>query len=160
MLALSRKADYALVGLMELARLAPEQVSARALAEHCLVPLPMLMNILKELVSGGLVCSMRGATGGYRLARDPQEITLEQLIHAVEGPVNLTLCCGEADADQHQHCDLEGSCLTEVPIQKVNEVFRQFLGGVTLAHLMTEQVPIRVSLSGRAAETRQPAAVP
>ena len=47
MLALSRKADYALVGLMELARLAPEQVSARQLAERCLVPLPMLMNIVQ-----------------------------------------------------------------------------------------------------------------
>ena len=93
MLSLTRKADYALVGLADLARRAPEKASARQLAESSHVPLPMLMNILKELVAGGMVISTRGINGGYRLAKDPGEITLRELIQTIEGPINLTICC-------------------------------------------------------------------
>ncbi len=148
MLSLTRKADYALVGLVDLARRAPEKASARELAESSKVPLPMLMNILKELVAGGIVVSTRGMNGGYRLAKDPAEITLRELIHTVEGPINLTMCCAEStDVEQDQQCDLSGSCPTEAPIHKVNEIFRTFLGQVTLAHLMSNDVPITIGLT-------------
>ena len=70
MLSLTRKADYALVGLVDLARRTPGKASARQIAESSGVPLPMLMNILKELLAGGLVCSTRGVNGGYRLAKE------------------------------------------------------------------------------------------
>ncbi len=148
MLSLTRKADYALVGLVALARRAPEKASARQLAESCKVPLPMLMNILKELVTGGMVVSTRGMNGGYRLAKDPGEITLRELIQAVEGPINLTICCaGSTGIKQHQQCDLSGSCPTEAPIRKINEIFRTFLDRVTLAHLLTDEVPITIGLT-------------
>ena len=148
MLSLTRKADYALVGLVDLARRAPEKASARQLAESSKVPLPMLMNILKELVAGGIIVSTRGMNGGYRLAKDPGEITLRELIHTVEGPINLTMCCaGSTDIEQDQQCDLSGSCPTEAPIHKVNEIFRTFLGRVTLAHLLSNDVPITIGLT-------------
>ncbi len=148
MLSLTRKADYALVGLVDLARRAPEKASARQLAESSKVPLPMLMNILKELVGGGLVVSTRGMNGGYRLAKDPGEITLRELIQAVEGPINLTICCaGSTELNQDQQCDLSGSCPTEAPIHKVNEIFRTFLERVTLAHLLSNDVPITIGLT-------------
>ncbi len=148
MLSLTRKADYALVGLVDLARRAPEKASARQLAESSKVPLPMLMNILKELVAGGIVVSTRGMNGGYRLAKDPGEITLRELIHTVEGPINLTICCAaSAELKQDQQCDLSGSCPTEAPIRKINEIFRSFLDRVTLAHLLTDDVPITIGLT-------------
>ncbi len=148
MLSLTRKADYALVGLVDLARRAPAKASARQLAESSKVPLPMLMNILKELVTGGMVVSTRGMNGGYRLAKDPGEITLRELIQAVEGPINLTICCaGSAELEQDQQCDLAGSCPTEAPIRKVNEIFRTFLDRVTLAHLLIDEVPVTIGLS-------------
>ncbi len=147
MLSLTRKADYALVGLVDLARRAPEKASARQLAESSKVPLPMLMNILKELVAGGMVVSTRGMNGGYRLAKDPAEITLRELIHTVEGPINLTMCCaGSTDIEQDQQCDLSGSCPTEAPIHKVNEIFRTFLDRVTLAHFLTDEIPVTIGL--------------
>ncbi len=148
MLSLTRKADYALVGLVDLARRAPEKASARQLAESCNVPLPMLMNILKELVTGGMVTSTRGMNGGYRLARDPGEISLRELIQAVEGTINLTICCaGATELKQDQQCDLSGSCPTEAPIRKINEIFRTFLDRVTLAHLLTDEVPVTIGLT-------------
>lgn len=149
MLSLTRKADYALVGLVDLARRTPQQASARELAESSRVPLPMLMNILKELVVSGLVQSTRGVNGGYRLARDPAEITLRELIQAVEGPINLTLCCGGTPSIKpDQQCELSGSCATEAPIRKVNEILRSFLDRITLAHLLANDVPVPIGLSG------------
>ena len=148
MLSLTRKADYALVGLVDLARRAPDQASARQIAESSGVPLPMLMNILKELLAGGLVCSTRGINGGYHLAKEPTEITLRELIQVVEGPINLTVCCaGNSQHSRQQLCDLVGSCPTEAPLRKVNEILRSFLDRVTLAHLMTDQVPVTVGLT-------------
>ena len=148
MLSLTRKADYALVGMVDLARRAPEKASARQLAESSHVPLPMLMNILKELVAGGMVISTRGMNGGYRLAKDPGEITLRELIQTIEGPINLTICCaGSSELNKDQQCDLSGSCPTEAPIHKVNEILRSFLDRVTLAHLLTNDVPITIGLT-------------
>ena len=148
MLSLTRKADYALVGLVDLARRAPEKASARQLAESSHVPLPMLMNILKDLVAGGMVISTRGVNGGYRLGKDPSEITLRELIQAIEGPIKLTICCsGSADIKQDQQCDLSGSCPTEAPIRKINEIFRGFLDQITLAHLLADDVPITIGLT-------------
>ena len=148
MLSLTRKADYALVGLVDLARRAPDQASARQIAESSGVPLPMLMNILKELLAGGLVCSTRGVNGGYRLAKEPTEITLRELIQVVEGPINLTVCCAAGSQHSRQQlCDLVGSCPTEAPLRKVNEILRSFLDRVTLAHLITDQVPVTVGLT-------------
>ena len=108
----------------------------------------MLMNILKELVAGGIVVSTRGMNGGYRLAKDPGEITLRELIQTIEGPINLTICCaGSTELNQDQQCDLSGSCPTEAPIRKINEIFRTFLDRVTLAHLLTDDVPITIGLT-------------
>ncbi len=148
MLSLTRKADYALVGLVDLARRTPDKASARQIAESCGVPLPMLMNIFKELVAGGLVCSTRGVNGGYRLAKEPAEITLRELIQVVEGPINLTVCCaGGSQHSRQQQCELVGSCPTEAPLRKVNELLRSFLERVTLAHLVSDEVPVTVGLT-------------
>ena len=86
--------------------------------------------------------------GGYRLARAPSEITLRDLIQTIEGPINLTICCaGSAELDEEHQCDLSGSCPTEAPIRKINELFRTFLDRVTLAHLLADDVPITIGLS-------------
>ncbi len=148
-----------MVGLVDLARRAPEMASARQLAQSSQVPLPMLMNILKELVAGGLVSSTRGVNGGYRLTRNPDEITLSELIQAIEGPINLTVCCNSTPGTEQQLCDLERRCPTRAPMRKVNDVFRQFLNGVTLAHLLSDQVPISVGLADDVQRGRRQAAM-
>lgn len=149
MLSLTRKTDYALVALAELSRLDPQQASAREIAEHCQVPPSMLTNILKELVSAGLVTSTRGAKGGHRLACSLDEVSLADLIEAIEGPVRLTLCCtcDSVESVDESTCDLEQSCTTREPMRKLNDMFHQFLEQVKLTHIITDSIPVDLGLS-------------
>ena len=85
---ISAKADYAVRAAIELAA-APEDtlVKAEAIAAAQDIPQNFLQNILSELRTAQIVCSQRGADGGHRLARDPDEITIADIIRAVEGPL-------------------------------------------------------------------------
>jgi Rrf2 family protein len=84
---ISAKVDYALRATIELAVVAPQQVKGERLASAQMIPHKFLENILVDLRHAGLVASQRGAEGGYRLARDPAEINVADVIRAVEGPI-------------------------------------------------------------------------
>jgi Rrf2 family protein len=84
---ISAKVDYALRASIELASVAPDQVKGERLAAAQAIPHKFLENILTDLRNSGLVASQRGADGGYRLARPPFEITVADVIRAVEGPI-------------------------------------------------------------------------
>src|SRR5919201_6702442 len=84
---LSAKADYALRATVELASLGDGHVKAEALARAQSIPLRFLEQILLDLKHAGLVASQRGAEGGYWLARPPAEVSLADVIRAVEGPL-------------------------------------------------------------------------
>jgi Rrf2 family protein len=84
----SAKVDYALRAMTELAAAAPEEnVKGERLAQAQEIPLKFLENILLELRHAGLVASQRGVEGGYRLARPAAEISVADVIRAVEGPI-------------------------------------------------------------------------
>jgi len=83
----SAKVDYALRAMLELAAAPPGPVKGERLASAQAIPPKFLENILIELRHGGLVASQRGAEGGYRLARPADEITVADVIRAVEGPI-------------------------------------------------------------------------
>jgi Rrf2 family protein len=83
----SAKVDYALRAMAELAAAPPEPVKGERLATAQSIPPRFLENILLELRHAGLVASQRGAEGGYRLARPAGEITVAEVIRAVEGPI-------------------------------------------------------------------------
>jgi Rrf2 family protein len=94
MLTLTRKTDYALIALTHLSQNKESCTSAREIATLYGLPLPLLMNVLKLLGQQGLAKSSRGPKGGYQLARSPNEITLHDIILAVEGPIQLVQCIG------------------------------------------------------------------
>jgi Rrf2 family protein len=83
----SAKVDYALRAMAELAAAPPGPVKGERIATAQAIPPKFLENILIELRHGGLVASQRGADGGYRLARPAPEITIADVIRAVEGPI-------------------------------------------------------------------------
>jgi Rrf2 family protein len=83
----SAKVDYAVRAAAELAASADGPVKGERIAEAQKIPLKFLENILLELKHAGLVQSQRGAEGGYWLARAPEEISLAEVIRAVEGPI-------------------------------------------------------------------------
>ena len=85
---ISAKADYAVRAAIELSAAGPERpTKGEAIARAQDIPLKFLENILADLRHAGLVTSRRGAEGGYRLARPPEEITVADIIRAVEGPL-------------------------------------------------------------------------
>jgi Rrf2 family protein len=85
---ISAKADYAVRAAVELAAATDEKpVKAERIATAQGIPLNFLENILGELRHAGIVRSHRGADGGFRLARAPREVTVADIIRAVEGPL-------------------------------------------------------------------------
>ncbi len=129
---LTRKTDYALVALASLARHDNDAASARDLAEQLHLPLPVLRNILKVLATRGLLSSSRGPSGGYRLAKLPGEISLAQIVEAIEGPVQLVTCCPPGDDGAGHVCQLEESCLIKQNVGRVHDRLIGFLNEVTL----------------------------
>jgi Rrf2 family protein len=135
-LSLTRKTDYALVALTGLAASAPASLSAAELARSLHLPLPALRNILKVLAQHGIVIASQGATGGYRLARTAERITLAQVVHAIEGPARLVMCCGDHSAPQSEHCNLEDACRIKATVRSVHQRLVNVLEEVTLAQIV------------------------
>lgn len=135
---LTAKADYALRASAELAAAArqvtPLTREQIATAQH--IPSTFLVRILTELRRAGIVRSQRGAEGGYRLARDPGEITLADVIRAVEGPL------AEIHGDQPQDLSYDGAAaaLREVWVA-LRATERHVLESVTLAAVANDRLP-------------------
>jgi Rrf2 family protein len=140
MLSLTRKTDYALIALCHMAHDPEGCCSAREIATRYRVPLPLLLNILKLLTRRGFAKSARGPRGGYTLAMPAEEITLYDVIQAVEGPVQLVQCVeykqARAEGNAGLGCGLMSSCPVYSPIQLVHNRLVEFLSGVTLADVV------------------------
>lgn len=135
MLSFSRKTDYALVALAYLGqqRLAGQPVaSARQIAEQFKLPVPLLMNILKDLAHCGIIDSTRGAHGGYQLSADPSEVTLLDVVDAIEGPARLAPCCVNDTAIAEVGCEIMPVCPVHQSIRQLNQRLLDFLREVTL----------------------------
>ncbi len=152
MLALTRKTDYGLVAMAYLAS-RPEQIcSAREIAEAHSIPLPVLMNILKRLNREGLISSIRGARGGYQLAIDLAQVSLEKFISAVEGPMRMVLCADE-NHTRNVSCVIAGCCPVQGPLIRLHVRFSEFLSKVSLAEIVQGATPVTVSTMQEAKES-------
>lgn len=140
MLTLTRKTEYALIAVCHLAHEQTAVISARDIAEAHGMPLPLLMNVLKLLNQAGIVNSVRGAKGGYLLKTSPNELTLEALIEAVEGPVHLVRCTNPEH--ESKPCTLVGPCPIRSSVRRVHERLRQLLGTITIAEFMFHGRPL------------------
>lgn len=128
---LSNLADYAVVLLAEAARAEGSRLSATALAEVTGVPLPTAQKLVGRLAAAGLIVSSRGTGGGFRLARPAAEISLADIIEAVEGPIAMTACVETG----RQDCGLDHHCQVKPHWGVVNDAMRGALAGVSLASL-------------------------
>lgn len=151
MLSLTRKSDYALVALSYLGQQRGQEraVSARRIADEYGLPLPVLMNVLKSLSHAGLITSTRGPQGGYALLEHPRKISILDVVHAIEGPVRVTMCspdeghprvAGKSEAC----CPVAGNCPVEGPIRRLNHQLQHFLATITLADLLESGVDVPV----------------
>src|SRR5215207_11005099 len=106
MLRLSKKADYALMAMKHLAtRPDAASASAREIAEQYDIPIELMAKVLQRLARRGLVTSLQGTRGGYRLARETARISVADIIKAIEGPLKVTACSTEAEnCGQYAKC--------------------------------------------------------
>lgn len=142
MLKLTKKADYGLIALKHMAVNADLGVaSAKEIADTYHIPLPLLSKILQKLNKGGFLRSEQGNNGGYRLARNPREISTLEVIRAIDGPIILTHCFTEHNT---RGCLLTDTCNVREPLRKVHEGILQLLGGITIHDLAQDEMAVPV----------------
>ncbi len=137
---ISAKADYAVRAVVELAAAGGEKpIKAERLATAQEIPLNFLENILGELRHAGIVRSHRGAEGGFRLARPAEQLTVADIIRAVEGPLASVRGAPPEDAAYHGAAE----SLPRVWIA-VRANLRQVVERVTVADIAAGQLPAEV----------------
>ena len=138
----STRGDYASRALLSLALHVDEgaPTSVRDIAERTGLPQPYLEQILLALKGAGLVRSKRGVGGGYVLAGDPREITLAQIVSAVDGPIVVGDFGRPHEGDA---CDHEGQCVLLAVWAHVGEHMREHLESFTLADMVDQARDLR-----------------
>ncbi len=150
MIKLSRMADYGVILMTQLARTSGAVTTAADLSATCALPLPTVSKLLKQLAQNGLLDSHRGTKGGYALARATDDISIADIIGAVEGPIALTDCI-EVDGTM---CEIEALCPTRTNWRRINDVLTEALDGVSLAEMALPTIdfmtlfPVRETANG------------
>ena len=141
MLRFTKRTDY---GLMAIHYIAVNDgfgaVSAKRIAEEFAIPPELMAKILQRLAKQRLVVSTNGPKGGYVLARRPTEITVGQVIRALEGPINIVSCLEDSECPQMEKCNLRR------PVHKIQAAISQVLDTMSLAELTSADVPELLSI--------------
>jgi Rrf2 family protein len=136
---ISAKVDYAVRAAIELAAVGGEPIKGEAIAEAQDIPLKFLENILGELKHTGIVSSRRGAQGGYWLAKDADDVSLADIVRAVEGP--LATVRGQGPESLTYRGEAE-------PLQKVwialRANIREVMEDTSLADVVGDKLPSEV----------------
>jgi FeS assembly SUF system regulator len=136
MLRLSKLTDYAVVVLVRLAPGDRVQTSP-GIAAATGIPEPTVAKVLKALAGRGLVASLRGARGGYRLMRPLSAIPIADVIKAIDGPITLTACVdgGNSGCEALDLCPMRGRW------DPVNDAIQNALSSITLADMQEAAIP-------------------
>jgi len=145
MLKLSKLTDYATVILSYMAKVPENMYAAQEISEVTGIAQPTVSKVLKLLIRAKVLTSVRGAKGGYLLARAPEEITVATVINALEGPIALTECSAS-----HKNCEQAAGCGIQRNWDLINQTIFNALESVTLADMVLpakqpEEIRIPVS---------------
>ena len=152
MIRLSRLADYGVVLMSRMAS-RPEGVhNTLDLSLLSGLPTPTVSKVMGKLGRQGLLRSVRGAKGGYRLAQSPENISVAEIISAIEGPIALTQCMEHALGC----CDIEPLCPSRYGWQVINDTVRRSLEGVSLAEISNPVQPFAARGAGASATHQAP----
>ncbi len=136
MLRFTKRADYGLMAIYYIASHGDEGVvSAKRIAEAFHIPPERLAKILQRLAKKHLIESHNGPKGGYVLTRAPEEITVGQVVRALEGPVRIVGCMAEDD-----DCPQFSRCNLRRPAEKIQARISSFLDAMTLVELGAEPI--------------------
>lgn len=134
MIRMTRLTDYGIMLLTSFARDPGRPMrNARDLAVEAHLPLSTVRKVLKILAHHRLLEAHRGVKGGFALARKPEEVRLDEIIEALEGPIAFTKCSSHKD-----DCRLERVCPVRSNWRRINRLMLGALRGVTLAEMARE----------------------
>jgi FeS assembly SUF system regulator len=152
MIRMSKLADYGLVIMTQFLRHQDRggNLSARRMASETGLPLPMVSKVLKVLTREGLLISHRGVSGGYALSRNPDQITIGDVLSAMEGPIAMTECL-ERDGD----CRQEAVCPVRTNWGRINYAVRGVLDAITIVDMMEPLPEQLVTLGGNEVSTAE-----
>lgn len=131
MIKLSRMADYGVILMVRLARAPDEVTTAAELTASTALPGPTVSKLLKQLSRAGLLDSQRGTHGGYVLSQPIEDISVADIVSALDGPIALTECM-TADGVV---CEIEALCPTQTNWRKINNALVEALESVSLAEM-------------------------
>jgi Rrf2 family protein len=132
MLEITRQADYALRAVRDVAKLSEgERLPTAVIAERQKIPLPFLAKIVSQLAVKGILEATRGASGGVSLARPAGNITLLEVIEAIDGPMTLNRCTRDPNA-----CEFSEECPLYDIFNETQQMLAQRLGSVTFADVI------------------------
>ena len=135
MLRLNRMTDYAILVLGVMAARPGEILASAAIAQHTQLNQTTVAKVTKTLVAAGLVVSTRGIKGGYYLDRPVMNISIAEVIEAVEGPIALTACVDGVE----DPCSVRNGCFMGGNWNHVNTAIRKALSEVSLAELFNPE---------------------
>lgn len=136
MLRISKLADYATVVMVYLASHQAKLCNARDIAEHTHLSIPTVSKLLKKLAASGLLISVRGVSGGYRLQRQPSEISVADILFALEENRGLIEC-----EQQPNECALSQVCRIQTNWRSISRAIEAALTSVSLASLAKPVFP-------------------
>jgi Rrf2 family protein len=136
MLKLTRKSEYGLIALLHIdSQKDGELVTAKEIAETYQLPAELLGKVLQSLAREGLVESVQGSKGGYRLGTPIESVSLGEVIEKLEGPIVITPCCdGSLDCRQVKTCNIHN------PVQRIQEEVREFFYTLSLSKFRSDPV--------------------
>jgi Rrf2 family protein len=142
MLRFTKRADYGLIAVHYIAsNQAAGAVSAKRIAEEFRIPAELLAKILQRLARKGIIASHNGPKGGYVLAGSPGDITVGQVVRALEGPINIVSCLDNHGCPQISRCNLRR------PVLRIQAGISHMLDTMTLAELLADDVPTMTELA-------------
>lgn len=130
----SKKVDYGLFLLLTLLKGTNGITSLRQIADENHISFYFLQKIALQLREAGLIKAERGKLGGYRLQKSPENITLKDVIEALEGPIAVTQCIPQ-NGCEHK-CSRENFCHARSGLQHVNEKIIESLNSITLINFI------------------------
>lgn len=139
MIILSKLADYGVIVASELAADPERQVTAGQLAASTRLPQATVSKVLKALAHAGIVTGARGPTGGYRLARTTEAISIASVVAAIDGAIGITQCTSHPASGTSATCERTHFCPTRPHWQRINLAVSTALSAVTLADMVSDR---------------------
>ncbi|NUQ33630.1 MAG: Rrf2 family transcriptional regulator [Planctomycetaceae bacterium] len=131
----SRKSDYGLRALIYLAEHREQgPITLNEIAEELDIPKAFLSKILQQLCHNSIVKSLKGPSGGFVLAREPQQLTMGEIVKEIDGPLNVFECFSSS----HDPCTHHGNCKILAVFDNVGREVERVLGSVKLSDMLSE----------------------